>query len=438
MESQNFNKAKNFIIAFIIGILLIAAGVANFAIGLFIPILLIIAGMFFVVISIICMAKFIKSHRKNKAISVKANQANIELNKAEPDKKNKESDKQSTENDLHKEKSKVTLKKTHYAEDSLLLLTYIKDKCSCSEPEILSDEEKDLFEKKVKNAVNNVFINRLDCNSICIYNPTDGIDCYPYGNWIEVKKGVELKDGINLYLELKDYVRNNKEESHSLAVWHPYQIWESNLTFFIVDKDIDLSDIDNQFAEKLRLNNIHLAAQEGELKFIDVLNSTKYLLEYDEEPCGVDWSGTVGYYHLMKIDSEAKSDEEKLSDELLCKILLNRAKAEYFNDVSLNQINIKIPIDKNSLYFLTVRVNSSTGVIKKFSFDIEEASDTHYEFDIFGAEKIRKICILNLHDSNYNYEESLNMLLSKYLNEYGELPLIRLVESISTAVFHFD
>lgn len=105
-------------------------------------------------------------------------------------------------------------------------------------------------------------------------------------------------------------------------------------------------------------------------------------------------------------------------------------------------INIRIPIDKNSLYFLTVRINASTGMIKKFSFDIESASDTHYEFDIFGAVKIREMCILNLHDSKYdykyNYEKPLDALMSEYLSKQGESSLISLIESIATAVFHLD
>lgn len=387
---------------------------------------------------------------------------------------NLNSDKQSTEDDLNNEKRKKIPKKTYYSEDSLLLLTYFKERCNCSEPETFGDDEKERLEKKFADAVNNVFINRLRSNSICIYNPSDGIEQYPYGNWIEVEKSVKIKDAINLYLELKDYVKNNKEEvkcsvleyfrkdhtknhEEKIKVWRQYEIWRSNLTFFIVDMNIDLSGIDKKLIEKLRLNNIHLVAQEDKLKYIDVLDATKYILEYYEEPCGVDWSGTVGYYNLRKIDSEAKSDEQKLSDELLCGIFLHCEEKEKMkkyikdssltlinitNDSSSNLINIRIPIDKNSLYFLTVRINASTGMIKKFSFDIESASDTHYEFDIFGAVKIREMCILNLHDSKYdykyNYEKPLDALMSEYLNKQGESSLISLIESIATAVFHLD
>lgn len=450
-----FTEVKNCLIAFILGIFLMAAGVANFAFGLFLPVLLIIAGVFFIVMSIISMVRFIRNYKKSKVISEQGNQTEIESKIIEPDKKN-------IKDDLNNDKTKVTPIETHYAEDSLLLLTYIKEKCNCFEPDTLTENEKEQLEKRIDNAVNNIFVNRLTHNSICIEPPSDdGIARYPYGNWIEVKESIKLKDAINLYLELKECVKNKDEikldyveysrkyfeekYEEKIHLWDKYEIWRANLTFFIVDKDFDLSDIDDEFAEKLKSNNIHLVTQKNDFEFADIFNSVKYILDYYDEPCGVDWSGTNRYYNLKKLDSQAKSYETKLSENFLCKILLNsieaeryyRVSTEYFNDVSLNQINIRIQLDKNRLYFLTVYVNASSGIIKGFSFDIEEANDIHYEFDIYSAEVIRKICILNLHDSNYNHKESLNVLLSKYLNEYGVSSLIRLVEKGSFS-FHYD
>lgn len=133
-----------------------------------------------------------------------------------------------------------------------------------------------------------------------------------------------------------------------------------------------------------------------------------------------------------------KTSEEKLSDKILNGILQSYCNKEYYHDISLNQINIKIPLDNERLYFLTVYVNASTGLINKFSFDIEEAADTHYEFDLSGAEKLREMCIARLSDFNRYYDKSLDNLMKEYLRKCDGLSLESLVSGISTAVFHFD
>lgn len=74
------------------------------------------------------------------------------------------------ENEMHQdmqtesEANKTELQKTDYTnynEDSLLLLSQLKDKIGGSKTQILIDEEKSKLEEKLSDAIHNVFINRL-------------------------------------------------------------------------------------------------------------------------------------------------------------------------------------------------------------------------------------------------------------------------------------
>lgn len=353
------------------------------------------------------------------------------------------------ENEMHQdmqtesEANKTELQKTDYTnynEDSLLLLSQLKDKIGGSKTQILIDEEKSKLEEKLSDAIHNVFINRLFQDDICVYQGDDGT-YPPDGNWIQLKENVNLIDAVKLYLELKYYVQTYKdiESIHAFSTWEPYRIWLSSITFFISEDEIDLSDKEKE--ELLNLcqpNNIHIVSHTEKFEFVDIFDFTKYILNWNEVPCGVDLSGAKIFYHLVKIDSEVKTAEEKLSDKILNGILQSYCDKEYYHDISLNQINIKIPLDNERLYFLTVYVNASTGLINKFSFDIEEAADTHYEFDLSGAEKLREMCIARLSDFNRYYDKSLDNLMKEYLRKCDGLSLESLVSGISTAVFHFD
>lgn len=342
-----------------------------------------------------------------------------------------------------RESNKVKLRKTDYTnynEDSLLLLSQLKDKIGGSKTQILIDEERSKLEEKLSDAIHNVFINRLFQDDICVYQGDDGT-YPPDGNWIQLKENVNLIDAVKLYLELKYYVQTYKdiESIHAFSTWEPYRIWLSSITFFISEDEIDLSDKEKE--ELLNLcqpNNIHIVSHTEKFEFVDIFDFTKYILNWNEVPCGVDLSGTKIFYHLVKIDSEVKTDKEKLSDKILNGILHSYCDKKYYYDISLNQINIKISLDKERFYFLTVYVNASTGLINKFSFDMEEAADTHYEFDLSGAEKLRGMCIARLPDVNRYYDKSLDNLMKEYLSKCDGLLLESLVGSISTAVFHFD
>lgn len=407
------------IIGLLLGVFFAAAGILLFKMNWFLALVITICGIILLVNSLMNLMNNIKVSKT------------VEENEMRQD--------MQTES----ESDKTELQKTDYTnynEDSLLLLSQLKDKIGGSKTQILTDEEKSKLEEKLSDAIHNVFINRLFQDDICVYQGDDGT-YPPDGNWIQLKENVNLIDAVKLYLELKYYVQTYKdiESIHAFSTWEPYRIWLPSITFFILEDDIDLSDKGKE--ELLNLcqpNNIHIVSHTEEFEFVDIFDFTKYILNWNEVSCGVDLSGTKIFYHLVKIDSEVKTAKEKQSDKILNGILQSYCDKKYYHDVSLNQINIKIPLDKERLYFLTVYVNTSTGLINNFSFDIEAVSDTHYEFDLSGAEVLRGMCIARLPDVNRYYDKSLDNLMKEYLRKCDGSLLESLVSGISTAVFYFD
>lgn len=407
------------IIGLLLGVFFAAAGILLFKMNWFLALVITICGIILLVNSLMNLMNNIKVSKT------------VEENEMRQD--------MQTES----ESDKTELQKTDYTnynEDSLLLLSQLKDKIGGSKTQILTDEEKSKLEEKLSDAIHNVFINRLFQDDICVYQGDDGT-YPPDGNWIQLKENVNLIDAVKLYLELKYYVQTYKdiESIHAFSTWEPYRIWLPSITFFILEDDIDLSDKGKE--ELLNLcqpNNIHIVSHTEEFEFVDIFDFTKYILNWNEVSCGVDLSGTKIFYHLVKIDSEVKTAKEKQSDKILNGILQSYCDKKYYHDVSLNQINIKIPLDKERLYFLTVYVNTSTGLINNFSFDIEAVSDTHYEFDLSGAEVLRGMCIVRLPDVNRYYDKSLDNLMKEYLRKCDGSLLESLVSGISTAVFYFD
>ena len=343
-------------------------------------------------------------------------------------------DAKSKENKLESAFKMKSDEKTDYKDDALLLLSILKDIVNCSDSKIFSETEKERIRKKWLSIEENQLFKSCSNSKDIFPIQKDGIET-PEVNWIKKKDNMQLTEAVNLYIEMKEYINYCESDEDFDCPW----IWYFKTTFFVTEEDVQLSnDEKEEFIKKCRTNNIHIVKHPKEFEFIDIFDSTKYELVYFYGWGSADDAATYVYYDLKKIDSEAKTDKEKLSDKILNKMLNSYSNKEYFNDASLNQINMKIPLDEKRLYFLTVYVDDTTGLIKKFSFDIEAAYDTHYEFDVYGAEKLRNSLISRLPDINRNIDEALNTLLKEYLNKYNGSLLISLIKSISTAVFHFD
>ncbi len=358
------------------------------------------------------------------------------------------------ENEMHQdmqtesEANKTEFQKTDYKEDSFLLLSILKDNIDCSDSEMFNEAEEEKYNKKFLSIEENQIFKRCSYSDIFPVESDGGEE--PDINWVKVNENMQFDEAVNLYIEMKEYLNHFNfngfteylEYFRSKCFIESFDfslMWCYKTTFFVTEKDVQFpADEKDEFIKKCRMNNVHIVKHPKEFEFIDVFDLTKYILDYYTYPGSADDAATYADYTLKKIDSEVKPDKEKLSDKILNGILHSYCDKEYYHDISLNQINIKIPLDNERLYFLTVYVNASTGLINKFSFDIEEAADTHYEFDLSGAEKLREMCIARLSDVNRYYDKSLDNLMKEYLRKCDGLSLESLVSGISTAVFHFD
>ncbi|MGN1421692.1 MAG: hypothetical protein ACI4XC_09270 [Eubacterium sp.] len=272
----------------------------------------------------------------------------------------------------------------------------------------------------------------------------DGIESKPEINWIKLKENADLNDAVDYYIDIKKYI--DSYSANRLCIYRDtyYNFhWLYNTTFLVLnDKKSELTDEEkNSLFEKCNENNIYIVKQNHD-EFTDLFTSTKYTLICSTIPGMADDAATYALYNLMKIYNEEITREEKISEKILYQ-LLNYSRssgvdsAEYIEDISLNQINMQIQLDKSRLYFLSVYVNASNGMIKHFSFDIESASDTHYEFDLNGAELLINRMI-SVSDDEYASHKSISELMINYMNSFGESSLINLIRGVATAVFHFD
>lgn len=412
------------IIGILLGIFFAAAGVLLFKMNWFLALVITVGGVVLLVNSLMKLMDYIEESKT------------VEENEMRQD--------MQTES----EANKTEFQKTDYKEDSFLLLSILKDNIDCSDSKVFNEAEGEKCNKQFLSIEENQIFKSCSYSDIFPIE-SDGGET-PDINWIKANENMQLAEAVNLYIEMKEYLNHFKfnklteylEYFRSKCFIESFDfslMWCYKTTFFVTEKDVQLpADEKDEFIKKCRMNNVHIVKHPKEFEFIDVFDLTKYILDYYTYPGSADDAATYADYTLKKIDSEVKPDKEKLSDKILNGILHSYCDKEYYHDISLNQINIKIPLDNERLYFLTVYVNASTGLINKFSFDIEEAADTHYEFDLSGAEKLREMCIARLSDVNRYYDKSLDNLMKEYLRKCDGLSLESLVSGISTAVFHFD
>lgn len=272
----------------------------------------------------------------------------------------------------------------------------------------------------------------------------DGINSEPKINWIKLKENADLNDAVDYYIDIKKYI--DSYSANRLCIYRDtyYNFhWLYKTTFLILnDNKSELTDEEkNSLFEKCNENNIYIVKQNHD-EFTDLFTSTKYTLICSTVPGMADDAATYALYDLMKTYNEKTTREEKISEKILYQ-LLNYSRssgvgsAQYREDISLNQINMQIQLDESRLYFLSVYVNASNGMIKHFSFDIESASDTHYEFDLNGAEFLINRMI-SVSGDEYASHKSISKLMIEYINSFGESSLIDLIREVATSVFHFD
>lgn len=416
-------KTKKFI-GVLLGIFFVTAGILLFKMNWFLAFVIIVGSIILLVKSLMNLINNIKASKT------------VEENEMRQD--------MQTES----ESNKAEFQKTDYKEDSFLLLSILKDNANCSDSEVFNEAEDEMFSKKFLSIKENQIFKRCSYSDIFPVK-SDGGDT-PDINWVKVNENMQLAEAVNMYIEMKEYLNHFKlnrfteclEYFRSKCFIESFDfslMWCYKTTFFVTEKDVKLpADVKDEFIKKCRMNNVRIVKQPKKFEFIDVFDSTKYILDYYTYPGSADDAATYADYTLKKIDSEVKTAKEKLSDKILNGILQSYCGKKYYHDISLNQINIKIPLDKLRLYFLTVYVNASTGLINKFSLDVEAASNTHYEFDLSGAEVLRGMCIARLSDVNRYYDKSLDNLMKEYLRKCDGSLLESLVSGISTAVFHFD
>lgn len=271
----------------------------------------------------------------------------------------------------------------------------------------------------------------------------DGIESKPNVNWIKLRENTDLNDAVDYYIDVKKHIDSYSVNRRCIFLdTHNIQWWY-NITFLVLNENKSelTNEEKNSLFEKCKENNIYIVKQNLD-EFTDLFTSTKYTLICSTIPGMADDAATYAEYDLIKTYNDETTREEKVSEKILYQLLISSensgvGSAQYREDVSLNQINMQIQLNESRLYFLSVYVNASNGMIKHFSFDIESASDTHYEFDLNGAERLINRMI-SVSGDEFASHKSISKLMINYMNSFGESSLINLIRGVATAVFHFD
>lgn len=335
----------------------------------------------------------------------------------------------------------------NYLCDSQISLSDIKNRClqnGSNTRKELTDKDSgwqefiDGFRQRIKE--NDLF---FETGYSAFSEVYDGIESEPKINWIKLRENADLNDAVDYYIGVKKYIDSYSANRRCIFLDTRNLQWWYNITFLILnDNKSELTNEEkNSLFEKCKENNIYIVKQNQD-EFTDLFTSTKYTLISSTIPGMADDAAKYAEYDLMKIYNEKTTREEKISEKILYQLLIpSRSSgvgfAQYREDLSLNQINMQIQLNESRLYFLSVYVNASNGMIKHFSFDIESASDTHFEFDLNGAERLINRMI-SISIDEYANHKSISELMIDYMNSFGETSLINLIRDVATAVFHFD
>lgn len=100
-----------------------------------------------------------------------------------------------------------------------------------------------------------------------------------------------------------------------------------------------------------------------------------------------------------------------------------------YHDSVMNKYRLVVQLDETREYFLSVFIQED-GSFEKYSLDIERASDSHYEFR--EEDEIREKLYAKGDEGQY-----LDVILIRYISQYGGDKLLSLILPYVTAQFHF-
>ena len=101
-----------------------------------------------------------------------------------------------------------------------------------------------------------------------------------------------------------------------------------------------------------------------------------------------------------------------------------------FHDTSINKWRLKIQLDEEQVWFLSVFINENN-TLDKFSLDKELASDSHYQFNAEG--EIRKALYQKGDEKKYLHE-----ILIKFVKQQGGDKLLTVIYPYITGQYHSD
>lgn len=102
---------------------------------------------------------------------------------------------------------------------------------------------------------------------------------------------------------------------------------------------------------------------------------------------------------------------------------------DIWHDIVMGKWRLRIRLDEEGLWFLSVFVRDD-GRLEKYSLDLEEANDSHYQF--VEEEEIRKKLYVAGDETKYFHE-----ILIRHVRRYGGYALRHLIMPYVTEQFHF-
>lgn len=106
-------------------------------------------------------------------------------------------------------------------------------------------------------------------------------------------------------------------------------------------------------------------------------------------------------------------------------------KKRVFNYSSLGKTIMRVQLDKEAYWYLSVFFLTDSGQLEKYSLDYEDACDSHYEFKNEMA--VRSALGAEALDDQY-----IDEIMMQYIQHYSPWRLLDAIEPYITAQFHYD
>ena len=225
--------------------------------------------------------------------------------------------------------------------------------------------------------------------------------------------------------------RDQVDKAGMPYVFHPFHLAEQMpdedttivalLHDVIEDTSCTLSDIQRMGFGARVTDALRLMTHDPATPYFD------YVLEIRKNPIAraVKLADLRHNSDVTRLDTVTPKDQKRLLKYRIAESLL----ADDPYDVSCRHYCKRIPLDNNRLYFLSVFHTGKE--VLKYSFDIEAASDAHFEFDPAAAGQLMQL---------FPGASILPQALADYLDNHDEHDLARLFSTnrIPYRIFHFD